>query len=145
MSLEIKKHKSRFTSPQYLKFIREQPCIVCRKLGVIQTLRTTPSHTISRGRADSSDAECLPVCLTHHPQSTRSANEVLIEAKISIPAAIKRFQQQFRASHTGPITLSKAYFDNEFEQWCNDSGLGRFHDGSKRKNRREFNYYQKPT
>lgn len=137
MTLQIKKHAQRFTSPIYLQFIREQPCIVCARLGMSQTLRTQASHTVSKRRAEGSDADCIPVCQTHHPQSTKSANEVLAEAGISIEAAVAGYQRRFASKHgyTEPI---------DFEHWCLSLKLGNFDDKSKRKNRRKYTPYKKP-
>lgn len=49
----------RLTDPDYLDFIRQRPCIVCRRYGV------HAHHVKSRG-AGGSDYLAVPLCPEHH-------------------------------------------------------------------------------
>ncbi len=138
MSLQIKKRKDNIKCGDYLCFIRSLPCAICSALRVVQVFRTTPSHTVSVGRAGSSDLRAVNACLTHHPQSTQEAVKIFEQNGIIIEEHIEKLQAAYirdRGIKLGKKTL---------EVYLIECGLAEMNDGSKRKNRKEFEHYKIP-
>lgn len=90
-----KKKKDRFRSKEFLDFIRSLPCVCCTTLGQVQRVRTTASHMVSVARADGSDALAVPACWEHHPQSTRTARNLVASIYGPLPALHFRLWREF--------------------------------------------------
>lgn len=62
------KNKKTKRNAKYLDKIREMPCCVCKKFGLVQYSPTTAHHPIHDryGTNKSSDLEAIPLCDGHH-------------------------------------------------------------------------------
>ena len=78
-------------NPEYLRFVRRQPCCVCGKSWGVEASHTGP-HGLGQ---KSPDESCIPLCGTHH-RTGRDSYHVLGRVKFSevhsldIPAIIFR-------------------------------------------------------
>lgn len=98
--------------PKYLQFIRDQPCIVCALLHVIQRYRTEASHIGERGLSQKCpDREAIPLCVEHHREERQSAH---VMGKrfwsfhgLDKKELIERFNKQYQLWYSGygPLSL----------------------------------------
>lgn len=139
MSLQIAKHKSRFTSEKFLNYIRSLPCCICGA-------PSTPSHMKSTKFADGSDALAVPACIVnkHHVSSTRTSRKILERTGIDIGELHAKLWNGFLAENGFPNSIYKPEDQKAFEIFLEFLELGSYGDGSKRKNRKEYKRYEKP-
>lgn len=78
--LGIKKSKTRTKDDKHLDKIRQMPCCVCKKFGLVQRSPTTAHHCIHDryGSRKTSDYDAVPLCDGHHQALWDNSQEVAI-------------------------------------------------------------------
>lgn len=72
--------RSRHTGkdPEYLRFIRSQPCLICSRRGLIQLSETNAHHHGPRGLGQKvPDRHTLPLCHVEHHQYGKESVHVM--------------------------------------------------------------------
>jgi hypothetical protein len=136
--LSAPKHADRFTSKDFLAYVREGACTVCLFLGLPCGVECQPSHMISVKWAAGSDALALRACQNHHPQSTAAARRVFTDLGIDLNAEHQKLWSGFLRYHGIVGVLVDILTQFEFEALCVEAGLGQYDDGSGRKNRKDW-------
>lgn len=78
--------------PEYRKYIKRLPCVVCLKTWWIDPAHTGP-HGIGQ---KSSDLDCIPLCRRHHDEFDRAPQQFAERHKLDIPALIQMFQSFYQ-------------------------------------------------
>jgi hypothetical protein len=94
---------NRNDAPEYLDFIRSQPCVICARKARPQFSRTEAAHVGQRGLGQKcSDWEAIPLCGCHH-RTGEFAHHVLGKRfwmfwRLDRYETIQKYQGQYRAS-----------------------------------------------
>lgn len=83
--------------PQYLKFVKRLPCLVC-----LATWRVDPCHTGPHGTGQKScDFSAIPLCRVCHAKYDANPHKFAEFYKLDIPALIEMFNSFYRTKITG--------------------------------------------
>lgn len=78
--------------PEYRRFIKRLPCLVCARTWWIDPAHTGP-HGINQ---KSSDLDCIPLCRRHHEEYDACPWKFAFKHKLDIPALITMFQSFYQ-------------------------------------------------
>ena len=83
--------------PEYRRFIKQFPCVVCMK-----TWWVDPCHTGPHGTSQKAcDLTCIPLCRLHHAEFDANPRQFTERHHLDIPALIEMFKSFYQTKLKG--------------------------------------------